>query len=358
MIDRVCRSPTTTMNSAASIQKLHPSDPRWIAFLDSNPDINIFYHPAWMQVMAESYGYRPFVLALVDAMGMLVAGIPLMEVYTPVNGRRWVSLPFSDYCRPLCRDKDSLPVFTEQLLREAERKHIPVLELRGTYPAHQSLTTHSEHVIHKLDLSPDVASVWTGVHLMHRRNVKIATENNVEIVRGTEIEHVAEFYGLHLHTRRRQGVPIQPWKFFVHLKELLIDQGHGFLLLAYKDHQCIAGAIFLNWQDTLTYKFGASMEYSLKYRPNNLIMWTAIKYACEQGFRYFDMGRTDLENTGLRIFKSRWGAKETQLFYSSFKTKPGRATEGRLTQYMHLVIQKSPAWVCRFTGELLYKHFG
>ena len=346
------------MNNITSIQQLHPSDPRWLAFLASNTDINIFYYPAWMNVMAKSYGYHPFVLASVDAKGRLVAGIPLMEVYTPVNGRRWVSLPFSDYCRPLCADEDSLSVFTGQLLQEVERKHVPVLELRGTYPAHPSLDVHSEHVIHKLELAPDITTIWNGVHSMHRRNVKVAKEHNIEIVYGTEIKHMAQFYDLHLHTRRRLGVPIQPWRFFVHLKELLTDQGCGFLLLAYKDHQCVAGAIFLNWQDTFTYKFGASMEYSLKYRPNNLIMWTAIKYACEQGFRYFDMGRTDLENTGLRMFKSRWGAKETQLFYSSFKTKLGRVSEGRLIQYMHLVIQRSPTWVCRFTGELLYKHFG
>lgn len=308
--------------------------------------------------MAESYGYHSFVLALIDDKGELIAGIPLMDVYTPVHGRRWVSLPFSDHCRPLYKDEETLSAFTDQLVQEVERKHIPALELRGTYPAYQSINVHSEHVIHKLELAPDLATVWGGVHPMHRRNVKIAMENHVEIVCSTEIEHVAEFYGLHLHTRRRQGVPIQPWKFFVHLKELLIDRGHGFLLLAYKDHQCIAGAIFLHWRDTFTYKFGASMEYSLKYRPNNLIMWTAIKYACEHGFRYFDMGRTDLENTGLRMFKSRWGVKEMPLFYSSFKTKPRHTTEGRLTQYMHLVIQNSPAWVCRFTGELLYKHFG
>lgn len=346
------------MATTDPILQLHPSDPRWISFLESNTDINVFYHPAWMQVMQKSYGYRPFVLASEDARGVLTAGIPVIEVNSPVNGRRWVSLPFTDYCRPLCKDEDSLSVFTEQLLREVERKHIPALELRGIYPIHQSLDVHSGHVIHKLILTPDIKTVWDDVHLMHRRNIKIATENNVEIVHGTEIEHLAEFYGLHLHTRRRQGVPIQPWKFFIHLKELLIDQGYGFVLLAYKDHQCVAGAIFLNWQDTLTYKFGASMEYSLKYRPNNLVMWTAIKYACEHGYKYFDMGRTDLENTGLRMFKSRWGAKESPLFYSSLKMKPGYAPEGRLAQYMHLVIRNSPAWVCKFTGEILYKHFG
>jgi hypothetical protein len=87
-------------------------------------------------------------------------------------------------------------------------------------------------------------------------------------------------------------------------------------------------------------------------------MWTAIQQACEQGFRYFDMGRTDLDNEGLRKFKGRWGAKETPLYYASLKTNSKIVVEGRLSRLMHFVIQRSPTWMCRLTGELLYGHFG
>jgi hypothetical protein len=70
------------------------------------------------------------------------------------------------------------------------------------------------------------------------------------------------------------------------------------------------------------------------------------------------MGITDLGNDGLRSFKSNWGAVEAPLFYSSLKTNSDHAVEGRLADYMHLVIQKSPSWVCRLSGELLYRYFG
>jgi CelD/BcsL family acetyltransferase involved in cellulose biosynthesis len=344
------------MHDSDSLLKLNPSDPLWTSFLDANTDINIFYHPAWLQLMTECYGYRSFVLALADATGGLSVAVPLMEVSSPLTGRRWISLPFSDYCRPLSKDESSLKDFTGQVVRLVESEQVPVLELREMYPAHPSLHTYSNHVMHKLDLSPGYDATWKGVHAMHRRNVRVALDNGVEVICGDKTEHMAEFYRLHLHTRRRQGVPIQPWKFFVSMKKLLLDQGNGFLLLAYKNQRCIAGALYLHWKDTLTYKYGASTEDSLKYRPNNLIMWTAIQRACEQGYRYFDMGRTDLANGGLRTFKSRWGAVEIPLAYSS--TNSTHATEGRLAHYMHFVIKKSPSWVCRLSGELLYRHFG
>jgi hypothetical protein len=82
----------TAMHTPDSLLRLTPSDPLWTSFLDAYADINIFYHPAWMQLMAECYGYRPFVLALADTAGGLAAAVPLMEVNGPISGRRWVSI--------------------------------------------------------------------------------------------------------------------------------------------------------------------------------------------------------------------------------------------------------------------------
>jgi hypothetical protein len=340
------------------IIQMLPSDPRWISFLESSSQANIYHHPAWSQLMAECYKYRPFVIALSGTDGDLAAGIPLMEVNSPLTGKRWVSLPFSDDCRPLYRDESALRKLVEGILSLVAHGKILKLELRAAYPENPALYAWCQHVIHEIDLSPDEKIVWKKMHDMHRRNIKIAYENDVKIIQGETLKHLEMFYQLHLLTRRRQGVPIQPWKFFKHIKELLLDRERGFLLLAYKEQQCIAGGVFLYWKDTLTYKYGASRDDGLKYRPNNLLMWTAIQKGCENGFIRFDLGRTDLENKGLRTFKSRWGARETPLFYTSLGANTTHVGEGKLMAHMHTILQKSPAWVCRFAGELLYKHFG
>lgn len=341
-----------------SLVRIPLSDPRWRSFLDSSSEAGIFHHPAWSQLMTECYGYQPFVIALPGPNGDLAAGVPLMEVNSPITGKRWVSLPFSDDCRPLCREESALRKLTAGIISLAARERIPRLELRATYPPDPALCAWTQHVIHEIDLSPGENFVWKTMHNMHRRNLKIARENDVKIIQGETLRHLEEFYQLHLLTRRRQGVPIQPWKFFERMKSLLLDHELGFLLLAYKDRQCIAGAIFLHWKETLTYKYGASRDDGLQYRPNNLLMWTAIQKGCANGFARFDMGRTDLANKGLRTFKSRWGAREMPLFYNSLSATGIPAGEGKIMGYMHRVLQKSPAWVCRLSGELLYKHFG
>jgi lipid II:glycine glycyltransferase (peptidoglycan interpeptide bridge formation enzyme) len=162
------------------------------------------------------------------------------------------------------------------------------------------------------------------------------------------------FYRLHLQTRRRQGVPVQPRRFFRLLWRLVIDQGLGFVVLAHKDGDPIAGAVYLAWNGHLIYKYGASDARFWELRPNNLVMWSAIEWACEHGFRDLDFGRSDSENHGLREFKRRWGAVELPLIYSYVSDTAARPLPAFGRQVLARVIQSSPSVVCRLTGELLY----
>ena len=207
-----------------------------------------------------------------------------------------------------------------------------------------------------LPLSTNTAETQRGFSRMHRRNTKKARSSGVSIRMGNGPEEIRTFYQLHLQTRRRQGVPVQPWNYFKRLGENLLAHDLGYIMLAYHQHTCLAAALFLHWQQTLTYKYGASIEQGLALRPNNLIFAEAIDWGGRNGFTWLDMGKTDNANTGLRAFKSGWGAEEHPLPYSVFSDTPPREPSKRLQSLAHAVIRASPQWVCRATGELLYKY--
>ena len=193
---------------------------------------------------------------------------------------------------------------------------------------------------------------------MHERNIKSAKVRGVEIVHGTSQEFLDAFYGMHLETRSRHGVPIQPKKFFNRLRSDVLEKGLGFISLAKKDDQFIAGAVYLHFKNTLVYKYGASWAEFQKYRPNNLIFWEAIEWGCKNGYAQLDMGKTEWDNEGLRNFKRGWGAEEHKLIYTVLSETPPKSGNGFLQTSMEKFINKSPEWVCRATGELLYRHFG
>jgi lipid II:glycine glycyltransferase (peptidoglycan interpeptide bridge formation enzyme) len=225
-------------------------------------------------------------------------------------------------------------------------------------PDCNSIQYSSHYVRHILNINCDIKSISKSLHRTQRQNVRTAEKNDVKIEWGNELDHLHEFYRLHCLTRHRQGVPVQPWRFFELIFMRLIDQGLGFILLANQDDQCLAAGLFLHWQNTLIYKYAASNECGQNLRPNHLLTWTAICWGCENGYKVFDFGRTDVDNEGLRSFKIRWGAEEIPLCYSVFSTKPTRPSVERMMPLMKKIIRKSPPWVCRSAGELLYRYFG
>jgi CelD/BcsL family acetyltransferase involved in cellulose biosynthesis len=346
------------LDSLSDTLFLDPSDERWVAYITSKPESSIFHHPAWLHVLAECYGYRPFVVAVCDETGQIKAGLPLMEVRSLVTGRRWVSLPFTDYCAPLHDDEESLHQLTRDLVTLYQAGSVPKIEIRWELPALSAIQLHPAYYLHTVKLDSDPQVVMKGFKRTNRQNIGTAEKRGVHIERGTEPEHLRRYYGMQRETRRRKGLPVQPWKFFELLGENVLAQGLGFVLLAYKDAQCLAGGLFLHWQQTLTYKYAASSGEGQQYRPNNLLSWTAMRWGCENGFTVFDLGRTDLENAGLRRFKKGWGAQESPLTYSMLSAAPRGISNGKLMSWMETVIQKAPPWVCRAAGELLYRYFG
>jgi hypothetical protein len=335
-----------------------PSDERWVALVDSAPSANVFHHPAWMNLFAECYGYRPFVIAICNGKGEPRAGLPLMEVNSPLTGRRWMSLPFTDHCHPVYHG-DTPPRELFEYLSELQVAHdIPWVELRSEIPYDGQVRTDKGQVLHLLTLSTDPQEVFTTFHRSQvRRNIARAEREGVDVRWAEDRRDLDAFYELHWGTRRRLGVPVQPRRYFRLLWQRIIDPGLGFILLACKDSLPIAGAVFLTYKDTLVYKYGASHQDYWRLRPNHLLFWNAIRWGCENGYRLFDWGRTSVSNTGLRDFKDGWGTQESPLCYTILSTTPPGHAVDRLSGITEAFIRRAPRWVCRVTGELFYGHF-
>jgi CelD/BcsL family acetyltransferase involved in cellulose biosynthesis len=337
---------------------LEPGDPRWMGFIRDCPEANIFHHPAWMELMHDCYGYTSSILVVQDEQGNIQAGLPFVKVSSPLTGRRWVSLSFSDYCNPLYRDEAALEELTCQLVRVFKSQPSIKMEIRWKLPQRAEIQQSSEFVLHTIQLDPNPLRVSKHFKRTHLQNIHTAEERGVTVRFGDELEDLRAFYELQLETRKRHGVPAQPWKYFEKLWQHIVRSEMGFVLLAMHENETIAGMVYLGWGRTLIAKYAASREDHFNLRPNNLLFWEGIRWGCEHGFEVFDMGRTEIENAGLRNFKSRWGAVEAPLYYSTLSSSPAKLSSGKLDQMMHSVIQHSPLWVCRVSGELLYKHVG
>ncbi len=343
--------------AAAAVTLSDASDPTWLAFVDGHPDATIFHHPRWLELLASSYGYRPLILTIRDSGNAIRAGLPLLDVRSWLTGRRLISLPFTDYCPPLGRDASDLKELTTALSDWHRTTGQPPLEIRGGMPPRHGLRSAQVGVRHLLALEPDLERVLGRFRQSATTAVRKAQRAGVEVAFSRSGEALSTFYRLHCMTRRRLGVPVQPRRFFEELWRTVIDRQLGFVLLANHAGQPIAGAVFLSWNRHLIYKYAASDPRHLQSRPNNMVCAAAIEWGCRNGYQTLDFGKTEVEQAGLRRFKSSWGPVELPLEYSYLGAEPHQERLASVGGVLSKVIQISPPIVCRALGEALYGHF-
>jgi CelD/BcsL family acetyltransferase involved in cellulose biosynthesis len=334
-------------------------DLAWRDFVVRCSEATIFHHPAWARMLVETYGYRPLLLAQEDEAGRIQAGALFLEVRSRLTGRRLVSLPFTDHSPVLARDQLARREFTSALVAWRREARAPMIEVHAALPAMPGVYAAPRGVRHLLPLERSPEVLYRSLKSTQiGRAIRKAERSGIAVRLDRSREAVAQYYRLHCRTRRRQGVPVQPRRFFDRLWSRLIAEHHGFVALAEHRGALIAGAVFLGSNHHLIYKYGASDPRSWELRPNNLLFWKAMEWGCKEGYEVLDFGKTDLENRGLRDFKSRWGASEVPLAYTFVSDRGPEQGNGRAIRVMTRVIRSTPTITGRVVGELLYGHFG
>jgi CelD/BcsL family acetyltransferase involved in cellulose biosynthesis len=332
----------------SGLRRLELDDPRWHGFIGSHPDATPFHHPRWAAFLAECYGMSAFALVRMSADGAVAAGLPVIEVRR-LGKRRWVSLPYTDRLEPLGAADELGPA----LEAARRREDVDAVELRSALPG---AFAEDAAWMHLLQLDPDPAAVAAGMRGNVRRGIRKAEREGVEVVAGSAAADLVDsFYRLHVATRRRQGVPVQPRRFFSLFWERLVEPGLATVLLGRVDGRPVAGAVFMTWNGTTIYKFSASDRAYAAYRANDLIMWRAISDACAAGSHTFDFGRTDDEHDGLRVFKRSWGSEELRLTYATLADAAPEPRSHRAEAVLGATLRRSPAFMTRIAGELLYR---
>jgi hypothetical protein len=319
---------------------------------------SVFHGCAWARVLAGCYGHRPWYLQFSDR-ATTVALVPLMEIVSPLTGRRGVCLPFADSCAPLWRDTGRCAAVHAWLAEFARQRKWRHLELRGDPTMPPDVGPARQYAGHRLDLTPGVGAIEERFAPAVRRAVRKAQRSGLECVIGRGEELTKEYYRLHVGTRKRHGLPPQPYRFFRLLQRELLDAGRGFTVLVRAAGEAVAGAVFLHDRDHAIYKYGASDPRAWPMRPNHLLMWEAIRFLGASGFSALHFGRTDLTDAGLARFKRSWGAVDEPIDYFRIPgggagcPAPGpRARRARGAVLFRVL----PAALNRLAGRLIYPH--
>lgn len=336
-------------------------DPLWRALVDQVRS-SVFHSPGWIQVLTDTYGWGAHAHVLLDDQGSPQAGIPFCRI-ADVFGKRIVALPFSDYCDPLAGDPHAWSLLTEGLLHEY--CPISVRCLHNRLPiGDKRFALVKQAKWHGVDLRPELDALWQGMHDSSRRAIKKSQREGVEIRVAESEADLRAFFEMHLKVRKyKYGLLAQPFRFFQNIWRHFVQAERGFLLLAIYQDKIVAGDFFLEWKDTLYYKFNASNADGLSHRPNDLLTWEGIKRAKARGLAFLDFGLCDWDQEGLARYKRKFGAEEKTIsFLQHLPNGPSTPAQKELRDLLGQLTQRFtdrlvPDLVTEKAGEDLYRLF-
>lgn len=331
--------------------------PDWDSLVSSHCQCSFFHSVAWARVLQETYGHSPHYLCSL-AGRKLQTLLPVMEVSSSLTARRGVSLPFSDFCTPLGADEDVARLFVAALEYGSERKW-KYLECRHDYwTANSPMTPSVAFHGHVIDLKSDEDWQFKRFDSGVRRGIRKAERAGVRVEFSTSLDAVRRFFTLHCLTRKRHGLPPQPFRFFENIARYVLAAGYGFVAIAHLGQKTLAASLFFHFGSEAIYKFGASDYAFQQLRPNNLVMWAALKRCASNGCSRLHLGRTSLANDGLRRFKLGFGAQEGIIEYHkyNFSKRAFILSEDRAETWVNRVFRRFPQSLLRLSGEVLYPH--
>lgn len=335
------------------------SDARWHSLAQSGK-ASVFVSPPWLRAVCGAYGFTPRAWIATDRHGRPTDGFAWVPI-TDMRGDRMVSLPFSDRAEPFVAE----PATWSSVLDDVVCPDMP-LTLRcldGSVPtADGRLVRTAEAAWHATTLDHTVAQLHQSISPAARRNIATAERNGVSVVAESGIDAVRTYHRMHVSLRKyKYRLLAQPLDLFERIWHEFSAHDGIVTFLARVDGNPIAGAVHLAWNDTLYYKFGASLAGTLPLRPNDALFWAALRWASERGYRQLDWGLSDLDQPGLVAFKQKWASEERRivtLCSPAPNSGNGHHAGKVLAELTRLLTDDSvPDTITEQAGALLYRYF-
>jgi GNAT acetyltransferase-like protein len=334
------------------------TDPRWRTIVERHPAAGIFHTPEWLLALQRTYRYQTLAYVGLGFRDEIICGIPFCKVRSLITGRRLVSLPFSDHCQPLVSNADELNELLSAVQSDVRRQRLNYVEIRpiSDEPPVGELQETSESTLHRLDLSRGEKTLLNGFHKSCILR-KLRSEDALSYAEDRSDRFLAAFYRLLVLTRRRHQIPPQPFAWFKHLRDCM---GEALSVhLALKDEIPVASIVTLSFKHVLTYKYSCSDSAYNADGGTIRLMWRVIRNSAARGALELDLGRSDLDNSGLIAFKNRWGSVQTRLLYFRYPAACKTAIRpSPIALAAKRLLTRMPDRLFTAVGGLLYRHVG
>jgi hypothetical protein len=302
------------------IQLLHAG---WEEYVLQHADGCFFQTPQAYRLFAETGGYEPLVVGLIDENTRRIKGVFVSVLQQENTIYRTLTRRSIAWGAPLTGSPDD----SLELLKAYDIR----LRHKAIYSQIRNLSSQSETKTpfeaigyrYKSHLNSIVSTkgrneseLLTAMSKSRARQIRKGLEKASIAEAVTEQEFLAYHSILSRLYKNKVGKPLPPTSFFKAFRETIIPNGYGKLFLVKIQNEVIGGILCAVMPGKAIYEWyiaGLDDEYREIY-PSVLATWAAIRHAANAGLDHFDfLGAGSPDSAyGVREFKERFGGETVE----------------------------------------------
>jgi len=281
-------------------------------FIYGNCNSNLYHDYRWGKIIEECFGHKYNILFSENKEGKVNGVLPLVHMKSFSFGNFFVSMPFFNYGGVCAEDDSTQNLLIEEAIRIAKDRKVHHIEFRQEKSLNNGFPEKTSKVSMRLDLPGSSDDLWKSFPSKMRNKIKVPQKAGM-IARIGGIDELESFYDVFSENMRDLGTPVYPKRFFRNILEEF--PMNTWICSVYMRDIPVASGFLAGFKNRLEIPWASSIRKHNRLRPNTLLYWSCLKFACEKGYTVFDFGRSTIdENT--YIFKEQWGAIPTPMIWS------------------------------------------
>ncbi|MEU4420121.1 GNAT family N-acetyltransferase [Actinoplanes sp. NPDC024001] len=306
--------------------RLHRVEPSAALFGDraGYPDRLIFHTPEWISFVAECQGADPVLATVTDGgtpvghfTGLITKKYGLRILGSPMAG--WTTSYVGFNLDPRVPRREALRALMPFAFDELGCAHLEIRDRFLTEPelGGMGLVWDSAPTA-VIDLSPAQDALFGAMASACRRNIRKAAKSGVVVEEVHDDPAFAdEFYDQLRDVFAKQN--LVPTYSVERVRSLIrhLEPAGRILLLRARDPQgrCIATAVLPWYHRTMYFWGGASYREHQHLRPNETLIWHALRWAKERGVTEFDF-------VGGNAYKAKYGTTDVPVPWARRSRSP------------------------------------
>ncbi len=281
----------------------------WDKFVHAHADGTFFHLSGWKRVIERAFGHRTHYL--IAERGHVVTGVlPLTHVKSLLFGSSLISNAFGVQGGPIAEDAESLQRLEAEAVKLMDAIAVPVLELRGFSTTRADWPTKKDlYVSFRRPIDPSVDRNLKSIPRKQRAMIRKGIGNNLQSEIDDDIDRL---YGIYCESVHNLGTPVFSESYFRILREEFRTSSN--IVSITLNGRAVASVLSFYFRDEVLPFYGGGMRSARALAANDFMYWEVMRRACEQGYRFFDFGRSKI-GTGSYAFKRNWGFQPTPLVY-------------------------------------------